>query len=170
MAWVILIVAGLLEVVWAYAMKVSDGFTKLTPSILTLVFMVASFALLSYAMKTLPLGTAYTVWTGIGAIGSFLVGILILGDCAFPDGEAYIIDAGNAGMAKGGSGDVLAGLIGALCCQLPLKRAVVTACWVHAYAGDLCSEKFGEYAMLPMDLLDTIPEAMKRITADRNEG
>ncbi len=90
--------------------------------------------------------------------------------CAFPDGEAYIIDAGNAGMAKGGSGDVLAGLIGALCCQLPLKRAVVTACWVHAYAGDLCSEKFGEYAMLPMDLLDTIPEAMKRITADRNEG
>ena len=78
MAWVILIVAGLLEVVWAYAMKVSDGFTKLTPSILTLVFMVASFALLSYAMKTLPLGTAYTVWTGIGLIGSFLVGILIL--------------------------------------------------------------------------------------------
>ena len=71
MAWVILIVAGLLEVVWAYAMKVSDGFTKLTPSILTLVFMVDSFALLSYAMKTLPLGTAYTVWTGIGAIGSF---------------------------------------------------------------------------------------------------
>ncbi len=81
MAWVILIVAGLLEVVWAYAMKVSDGFTKLTPSILTLVFMVASFALLS-AMKTLPLGTAYTVWTGIGAIGSFLVGILILGEPA----------------------------------------------------------------------------------------
>ena len=90
--------------------------------------------------------------------------------CAFPDGEAYIIDAGNAGMAKGGSGDVLAGLIGALCCQLPLKRAVVTACWVHAYAGDVCSEKFGEYAMLPRDLLDTIPEAMKRITTDRNEG
>lgn len=82
MAWMILIVAGLLEVVWAYAMKVSDGFTKLTPSILTLVFMVASFALLSYAMKTLPLGTAYTVWTGIGAIGSFLVGILILGEPA----------------------------------------------------------------------------------------
>ena len=82
MAWVILIVAGLLEVVWTYAMKVSDGFTKLTPSILTLVFMVASFALLSYAMKTLPLGTAYTVWTGIGAIGSFLVGILILGEPA----------------------------------------------------------------------------------------
>ena len=82
MAWVILIVAGLLEVVWAYAMKVSDGFTKLTPSILTLLLMVASFALLSYAMKTLPLGTAYTVWTGIGAIGSLLVGILILGEPA----------------------------------------------------------------------------------------
>ncbi|MEK7739408.1 MAG: multidrug efflux SMR transporter, partial [Pseudomonadota bacterium] len=67
MAWVLLAVAGVLEVVWAYFMKVSDGFTKLTPSILTIIFMIASFALLSYAMKTLPLGIAYTVWTGIGA-------------------------------------------------------------------------------------------------------
>ncbi|MGI5978574.1 MAG: NAD(P)H-hydrate dehydratase [Oscillospiraceae bacterium] len=90
--------------------------------------------------------------------------------CAFPDGEVYIIDAGNAGMAKGGSGDVLAGLIGAMCCQLPLKRAVVTACWVHAHAGDLCAERFGEYAMLPTDILDAIPETMKTITADRYEG
>ena len=82
MAWLVLIVAGLLEVVWAYFMKVSDGFTKLTPSILTIVFMIASFALLSHAMKTLPLGTAYTVWTGIGAVGSFMVGIFILGEPA----------------------------------------------------------------------------------------
>lgn len=82
MAWVLLIVAGLLEVVWAYCMKVSDGFSKLTPSILTIIFMIASFALLSYAMKTLPLGTAYTVWTGIGAIGSFAVGIWFLGEPA----------------------------------------------------------------------------------------
>ena len=73
-------VAGVLEVVWAYYMKESDGFSKLTPSILTIVFMIASFALLSYAMKTLPLGTAYTIWTGIGAIGSFAVGIFFLGE------------------------------------------------------------------------------------------
>ena len=62
MAWVILIIAGLLEVVWAYSMKVSDGFSKLAPSILTIVFMIASFALLSYAMKTLPLGKASARW------------------------------------------------------------------------------------------------------------
>ncbi len=82
MAWVLLVVAGLLEVVWAYFMKVSDGFSKLTPSILTIVFMMASFGLLSYAMKSLPLGTAYTVWTGIGAVGSFAVGIFFLGEPA----------------------------------------------------------------------------------------
>lgn len=82
MAWVLLLVAGFLEVVWAYFMKVSDGFSKLVPSVLTIVFMIASFALLSYAMKTLPLGTAYTVWTGIGAIGSFAVGIFFLGELA----------------------------------------------------------------------------------------
>ncbi|MDM1763359.1 quaternary ammonium compound efflux SMR transporter SugE [Acinetobacter sichuanensis] len=82
MAWVLLVVAGLLEVVWAYFMKVSDGFSKLMPSILTIVFMIASFALLSYAMKSLPLGTAYTVWTGIGAVGSFAVGIFFLGEPA----------------------------------------------------------------------------------------
>lgn len=83
MAWVLLAVAGLFEVVWAYFMKVPDGFSKLTPSVLTLIFMIASFALLSYAMKSLPLGTAYTVWTGIGAVGwSFAVGIFFLGEPA----------------------------------------------------------------------------------------
>ncbi|NHB59396.1 quaternary ammonium compound efflux SMR transporter SugE [Acinetobacter shaoyimingii] len=82
MAWMLLVLAGFFEVVWAYFMKVSEGFTQLLPSILTIVFMLASFALLSYAMKTLPLGTAYTVWTGIGAVGSFLVGIMILGEPA----------------------------------------------------------------------------------------
>lgn len=82
MAWILLIVAGLFEVVWAYCMKLSDGFTKLTPSVLTIVFMVLSFVLLAYAMRTLPLGTAYTIWTGIGAVGSFLVGIMILGEPA----------------------------------------------------------------------------------------
>ena len=82
MAWIMLILAGIFEVVWAYSMKLSDGFSKLTPSIITLFFMILSFALLAYAMRTLPLGTAYTIWTGIGAVGSFLVGIFILGEPA----------------------------------------------------------------------------------------
>jgi quaternary ammonium compound-resistance protein SugE len=80
MAWVILVLAGIFEVVWAYSMKLSMGFSKLTPSVITLVFMILSFALLAYAMRTLPLGTAYTIWTGIGAIGAFLVGIFVLGE------------------------------------------------------------------------------------------
>ena len=77
-----LILAGIFEVVWAYSMKLSDGFSKLTPSIVTIFFMILSFALLAYAMRTLPLGTAYTIWTGIGAVGSFLVGIFVLGEPA----------------------------------------------------------------------------------------
>ncbi|MCO8109535.1 MULTISPECIES: DMT family transporter [Acinetobacter] len=82
MAWIVLIFAGIFEIVWAYFMKLSDGFTKLTPSILTIFFMVLSFGLLAYAMRSLPLGAAYTIWTGIGAVGSFLVGILVLGEPA----------------------------------------------------------------------------------------
>lgn len=82
MAWIVLIFAGIFEIVWAYFMKLSDGFTKLTPSILTIFFMVLSFGLLAYAMRSLPLGTTYTIWTGIGAVGSFLVGILVLGEPA----------------------------------------------------------------------------------------
>ncbi len=82
MAWIVLIFAGVFEIVWAYTMKMSEGFTKLTPSIITVFFMILSFGLLAYAMKSLPLGTAYTIWTGIGAIGSFLVGIFILGEPA----------------------------------------------------------------------------------------
>jgi len=82
MAWIVLFVAGLLEIVWAYTMKLSDGFTRPRESVITLVAMIASFALLSMAMKSLPLGTAYTVWTGIGAVGAFVVGILILGEPA----------------------------------------------------------------------------------------
>lgn len=82
MAWIVLIFAGIFEIVWAYSMKLSEGFTRIGPSIITLVFMILSFALLAYAMRTLPLGTAYTIWTGIGAIGSFLVGIFILGEPA----------------------------------------------------------------------------------------
>lgn len=84
MAWIILGIAGLLEVAWAFAMKQSQGFSRLTPSLVTLAAMVASFALLAVAMKSLPLGTAYTVWTGIGAVGAFLLGILVLGEEASP--------------------------------------------------------------------------------------
>lgn len=80
MAWAILILAGIFEIIWAYSMKMSEGFTKLTPSIVTIIFMILSVVLLSISMRSLPLGTAYTVWTGIGAIGSFVVGILILNE------------------------------------------------------------------------------------------
>jgi quaternary ammonium compound-resistance protein SugE len=80
MAWILLFVAGLFEVVWAYSMKLSNGFTHLSYAILTLVMMTASFGLLSVAMRTLPLGTAYTVWTGVGAVGAFIVGIVFLGE------------------------------------------------------------------------------------------
>jgi quaternary ammonium compound-resistance protein SugE len=82
MAWIVLVFAGIFEIVWAYSMKLSEGFSRIGPSIITLIFMILSFALLAYAMRTLPLGTAYTIWTGIGAIGSFLVGIFILGEPA----------------------------------------------------------------------------------------
>lgn len=84
MAWILLLVAGLFEVVWAYSMKLSNGFTHLTYSILTVVMMMASFGLLSVAMRSLPLGTAYTVWTGIGAVGAFVVGIVFLGEQLSP--------------------------------------------------------------------------------------
>jgi quaternary ammonium compound-resistance protein SugE len=80
MTWFLLVIAGLLEVLWAYSMKQSRGFTLLAPSLVTLAGMVASFTLLSLSMKTLPLGTAYTVWTGIGALGAFAVGVIVLGE------------------------------------------------------------------------------------------
>ena len=80
MAWMILFVAGLFEIVWAYAMKLSDGFTRLTPTVVTFGAMFFSFGLLAIAMKSLPLGTAYMVWTGIGAVGAFVVGIVVLGE------------------------------------------------------------------------------------------
>jgi quaternary ammonium compound-resistance protein SugE len=74
--WIFLVYAGLLEIAWAYFMKKSAGFTLLVPTAITLMTMVASFALLSLSMKTLPLGTAYTIWTGIGAVGAFVIGTL----------------------------------------------------------------------------------------------
>ncbi|WP_460672467.1 DMT family transporter [Larkinella ripae] len=80
MSWIYLVIAGLLEVVWAYSMKQSNGFTRPLPTLITLVAMIASFGLLAVAMRTLPLGTAYTIWTGIGALGAFLLGIFFLGE------------------------------------------------------------------------------------------
>ena len=82
MAWAYLVAAGILEIIWAYAMKQSYGFTRLVPTSITIVTMIASFALLALAMKSLPLGTAYTIWTGIGAVGAFVVGIAVLGEQA----------------------------------------------------------------------------------------
>ncbi|MFS0772331.1 DMT family transporter [Sphingomonas sp. 1P08PE] len=84
MPWLLLLVAGLFEVVWAYAMKQSAGFTRLWPSVLTIAAMLVSFGLLSASMRSLPLGTAYTIWTGIGAIGAFIVGIAVLGETVTP--------------------------------------------------------------------------------------
>lgn len=84
MAWIMLFVAGLLEVVWAYFMKQSHGFTRLTPTLITFATMFASFGLLAAAMRTLPLGVSYMVWTGIGAVGAFLVGVFVLGEQVNP--------------------------------------------------------------------------------------
>ena len=84
MAWVFLFFAGLLEVVWAFLMKASAGFTRPWPTVGMIVFMIGSFGLLSLAMKTLPLGTAYVIWTGIGAVGAFVVGIAVLGEPITP--------------------------------------------------------------------------------------
>lgn len=77
MAWILLVIAGLFEVVWAIGLKYTNGFTKLTPSIITIAGMVISVYLLSVATKTLPIGTAYTIWTGIGAAGAVIMGIIL---------------------------------------------------------------------------------------------
>jgi quaternary ammonium compound-resistance protein SugE len=78
--WICLLLAGFFEIVWAYYLKQSHGLTRPVPTLITLVGMVLSFGLLAQAMKTIPLGTAYTLWTGIGAVGAFAVGILFLGE------------------------------------------------------------------------------------------
>ena len=84
MAWVYLFAAGVLEVVWAFLMKASAGFTRPWPTVGMVVFMIGSFGLLSLSMRTLPLGTAYAIWTGIGAVGAFAVGALVLGEPPTP--------------------------------------------------------------------------------------
>ncbi len=82
MAWLYLLIAGLLEVGWAVGLKYTEGFTRLLPSVLTLASMTASVGLLALALKTLPMGTAYAIWTGIGAVGAAILGIILFGDPA----------------------------------------------------------------------------------------
>ncbi len=82
MAWVLLFIAGLLEIGWAVGLKYTEGFTRLVPSVLTLASMTASVGMLALALKTLPMGTAYAVWTGIGAVGTAICGIILFGDPA----------------------------------------------------------------------------------------
>lgn len=94
MAWVLVSIAGVLEIVWAFSMKQSQGFTRPTASVITILAMLASFGLLAASMKTLPLGTAYAVWTGIGTVGAFIVGIVVLGEAVNPPriiGAAFLL-------------------------------------------------------------------------------
>ncbi len=100
MAWVYLLIAGLFEVAWAIGLKYTDGFTRLAPSVLTVIAMIASFAMLGLALRTLPLGTAYAVWTGIGTMGTVLLGILIFQEPtdAVRLGCIALIVAGVAGL------------------------------------------------------------------------
>ena len=80
MDWVYLIIAGLLEVIWASTLKYTDGFTKLVPSLITISTLTTSFILLAQALKTLPIGTGYAVWTGIGVVGTAIIGSVFLGE------------------------------------------------------------------------------------------
>lgn len=84
MSWLILFIAGLLEVVWAIGLKYTHGFTRLIPSVITVTAMIVSVVMLSWAMKSLPTGTAYAVWTGIGAVGAAITGIVLFGESANP--------------------------------------------------------------------------------------
>ncbi len=100
MAWLILVVAGLCEIGWAIGLKYTDGFTRLTPSILTGGAMIVSIILLGIALKTLPVGTGYAVWTGIGAVGTAILGIVLFGESMEPMRLASIglIVAGIVGL------------------------------------------------------------------------
>lgn len=100
MAWIYLLTAGFFEIIWAFTMKQSDGFTRLSPTVVTMIAMIVSFSFLALAMKSLPLGTAYAIWTGIGTIGAFVIGILFLGEpaTALRVGSAVLIACGLVGL------------------------------------------------------------------------
>ena len=100
MAWLLLIIAGLCEIVWAIGLKYAQGFTRFWPSVMTIVAMLVSIVLLGYAMKSLPVGTSYAVWVGIGAVGTAALGIVLLGESASPGRLASLalIVAGIVGL------------------------------------------------------------------------
>ena len=100
MSWIALFAAGLFEIGWAIGLKFTDGFTRLWPSLATAASMAVSLGLLAMALRTLPLGTAYAVWTGIGAVGTVIFGIAVLGETASPARLAFLamIVAGIAGL------------------------------------------------------------------------
>ena len=91
MAWLILVVAGLFEVGWAIGLKYTEGFTRLVPTLWTVVAMIISLSLLGVAMRSLPMGTAYAVWVGVGAVGTVFLGIVLLGEPANPARLASIV-------------------------------------------------------------------------------
>ena len=91
MAWFYLVLAGVLEIIWACFLKQSQGFTRLVPSLITLAALVGSLIFLSLSLRALPLGTAYAIWTGIGAVGTFALGIIVLGE---PAGAMRLAAAG----------------------------------------------------------------------------
>ena len=99
MSWIILVIAGLFEIGWAIGLKYTEGFTRLWPTVGTVVSMAISVGLLGLAMRDLPVGTAYAVWTGIGAVGTVILGIVLMGD---PSNAARLICVGL----------ILAGIIG----------------------------------------------------------
>ena len=99
MAWAVLFAAGLLEICWAIGLKYTEGFSRLVPSVLTLAAMAGSILLLGLALKTLPIGTAYAVWTGIGAVGTAILGIFLFGEPA-------------SGLRLASIGLIVAGIVG----------------------------------------------------------
>lgn len=103
MAWLILFLAGLCEVGWAIGLKLSNGYSRPGPTVITLALMVASVVLLGYALKTLPLGTAYAVWTGIGAVGVAVMGVILFKESLDPIriGSICLILVGVAGLKLG---------------------------------------------------------------------
>jgi quaternary ammonium compound-resistance protein SugE len=96
MAWIYLVIAGLLEVAWAIGLKYTEGFSKLVPSVLTIVAMVGSVVLLGLALRSLPVGTGYAVWTGIGAVGTAILGIVLFAE------PATALRLGSIGLIVGG--------------------------------------------------------------------
>ena len=144
MAWAYLFVAGLFEVAWAIGLKYTEGFTKLVPSVFTIIGMIASFALLSVALRSLPIGTAYAVWTGIGAVGTAIIGILLFE----PTGMVIFI------------GMLLASLLGLIIGGQLVRNTLLL--------GDIFGKQ-DKAAELTAQLKASVAE-LKKLTADRGDG